>query len=81
MQPSAPPTTLRARFWKHFVLTFGVVYPTQQVLMQGLVPALRPWLEGVPTWSRDIATVALMCLVLMRALPAVYRAGNAWLTR
>lgn len=81
MHPGIPASKSRPKFWKNFVLTFGVVYPTQQGLTKGLVPALHPWLEGVPAWARVALTVALMCPVLMVALPAVYRAGSAWLTR
>jgi hypothetical protein len=32
-------------------------------------------------WSEDVATVVLMCLMLMKESPTVHRAGNAWLTR
>jgi len=81
MQAGTPAPKSRPLFWKNFVLTFGVVYPTQQGLAKGLVPALHLWVEGVPAWARDALTVAPMCLVLMVALPAVCSAGSDWLTR
>lgn len=81
MQQPSRSSPARPRFWKQFVLTFAVVYPTQQVLAKGLAPALGAWLAGVSPWLREVGTVALMCLVLMKALPAAYRAGAAWLHR
>lgn len=69
------------RRWKLFALTFAVVYPTQQTLSKGLMPLLLSWVPAVPAWLREAVTVALMCLVLMNALPAAYRLGGAWLNR
>lgn len=53
------------QIWQSASQPHDEAYPTQQVLTHGLVPALRPRLEGVSAWSRDVATVALMCLLCL----------------